>query len=93
MQKEMKILYIGNNLTRNSKYNSTYTTLSNLLEQEQMEVYRTSSIQNKILRLLDMLWQVVKYRKKVDSILIDTFSTSNFYYALLTSQLARIFKD
>jgi colanic acid/amylovoran biosynthesis glycosyltransferase len=92
MQKEMKILYIGNNLTRNSKYNSTYTTLSNLLEQEQMEVYRTSSIQNKILRLLDMLWQVVKYRKKVDSILIDTFSTSNFYYALLTSQLARIFR-
>lgn len=86
------ILYIGNNLTKNTKYNSTYTTLSNLLEQENFIVYRTSSVQNKILRLLGMLTQVIKFRKKVDYILIDTFSTTNFYYALLTSQLARLFK-
>lgn len=86
----MKILYIGNNLTKKNKYNSTYTTLSNFLEKERIEVFRTSSIQNKILRLLDMLWQVFIFRKKAEYILIDTFSTSNFYFAFLTSQLARL---
>jgi glycosyltransferase involved in cell wall biosynthesis len=88
----LKILYIGNNLTKKSKYNSTFTTLSNLFEQELIEVKRTSAMQNKTLRLLDMLYHVVKYHRKVDLILIDTYSTSNFYYAFITSQLARILK-
>lgn len=86
----IKILYIGNNLTHKSKYNSTFSTLSNLLEKEEFQVIRTSSQQNKILRLLDMLFQLLKNHKKIDFVLIDTYSTSNFYYAFITSQLARI---
>jgi glycosyltransferase involved in cell wall biosynthesis len=38
-----------------------------------------------------MCFAVLKYRKKIDFILIDTFSTSNFYFALLTSQIARLY--
>ncbi len=87
---QKKILYIGNNLTKKSKYNSTYTTLSNLLEKEEYQVIRTSSKRNKIIRLLDMLFQLLKNHKIIDFVLIDTYSTSNFYYALLTSQLARV---
>ena len=38
-----------------------------------------------------MCYDLVRYRSKVDYVLIDTFSTTNFYYALLTSQLCRFF--
>lgn len=84
------LLYIGNDLTAKSQYQSTMATLSALLGQEGYKVIRTSSKQNKILRLLDMLFQLFKNRNQANYILIDTFSTSNFYYALATSQLARI---
>lgn len=87
-----KILYIGNDLTKKSKYNSTLTTLSNLLKNEGFEVIISSNKNNKFIRLLAMCWSVLKNSKKVDFILIDTFSTTNFYYAYFTSQLARTFK-
>lgn len=93
MKKNSKsILYIGNNLTEKSKYNSTLTVLSNLFKKEGFTVYISSDKINKFLRLVEMLFSVVKYRNKVAYILIDTFSTTNFYYAFLTSQLARILK-
>jgi len=87
-----KILYIGNNLTQKSKYNSTLTTLSNLLIGEGFDVLISSDKKNKILRLLVMCFSVIKNRKNIDFLLIDTFSTTNFYYAYCTSQLARFFK-
>lgn len=87
-----RILYIGNNLTKKTKYNSTIATLSNLLVSEGFSVSISSNKKSKIVRLLDMCWSVIKYRKNIDLILIDTFSTTNFYYAYFTSQLARFFK-
>ncbi len=87
-----KILYIGNNLTQRSKYNSTLTTLSDLLIDEGFKVSISSDKKNKIIRLLQMCYAVLKNRNKVDYILIDTFSTVNFYYAYCTSQLTRLFK-
>ncbi|MFQ3296141.1 MAG: glycosyltransferase involved in cell wall biosynthesis [Polaribacter sp.] len=86
------ILYIGNNLKKNTKYNSTLVELSKLLKRENFTVYISSNKKNKILRLLSMCFSVLKYKNKVRYILIDTFSTSNFYFALLTSQIARFFK-
>ncbi len=44
------------------------------------------------MRLFDMLWTTVRLRNKVDYILIDTYSTSNFWYAFGVSQLARVLK-
>jgi glycosyltransferase involved in cell wall biosynthesis len=46
---------------------------------------------NKLFRLLDMCYTLVKHRNKTDYVLIDTFSTINFYYAIIISQLARVF--
>lgn len=37
-----------------------------------------------------MLSTTIKLRNKVDFVLIDTYSTSNFWYAFLVSQLARM---
>ncbi|MCL7753199.1 glycosyltransferase family 4 protein [Polaribacter sp. Z022] len=86
--KSNRILYIGNNLTKKTKYNSTIIVLSSLLKNEGYNVKVSSDKINKILRLLDMCFSV--FRFKSDYILIDTFSTVNFYYAFVISQLARL---
>ena len=86
-----RILYIGNNFTPKSKYNSTLTTLSNLLKSEGFTIDIVSDKQNQIIRLFHMCYSVVKHRK-VDFMLVDTFSTSGFYFAFFTSQIARFFK-
>jgi glycosyltransferase involved in cell wall biosynthesis len=92
MKEPKKILYIGNNLTKKTKYPTTLETLSNLLKSEKYIVYTSSSKINKVIRLLDMCFSVFNYGRKIDYILIDTYSTTNFYYAFFTSQLARVFK-
>ena len=88
----MKILYIGNDFAKKTNYNSSMDTLIRLLGSDGFVIYRSSSKTNKVLRILDMLYMAFSYRNKVSYILIDTFSTSNFYYAILTSQLARLLK-
>ncbi|WP_305601626.1 glycosyltransferase family 4 protein [Lutibacter sp.] len=88
--KKKKILYIGTNLSSKSKYTSSMATLSEMLHLEGYEITKSSSKPNKYLRFLAMLWSVFKMRNSIDYVLIDTFSTSNFYYAVATSQLARL---
>jgi glycosyltransferase involved in cell wall biosynthesis len=39
--------------------------------------------------MIDMLWSVFQNRK-ADGVLIDTYSTTNFWYAFATSQLCRL---
>ncbi len=65
-------------------------TLTKQLESEGYEVICASDKINKIARLCEMCFTILKHRNTADVVLIDTFSTSNFYYALITSQLARI---
>ncbi|WP_347924965.1 glycosyltransferase family 4 protein [Pontimicrobium sp. SW4] len=86
------ILYIGNNLKSKLTNQTTLTLLSNLLINEGYSVKISSSLNNQFLRLLSMLWAIMKYRKKIDFVLIDTYSTKNFYYAISTSQLCRFLK-
>lgn len=65
--------------------------LTKLLQGEGHTVICSSEKTNKLSRLLEMCYTIIKHRKTTDVVLIDTFSTSNFYYALVTSQLARLF--
>jgi len=88
----MNILYIGNDLVKKTNYNSSMNTLCEHLSSSEINITRASSKNNKVLRLLDMLLKVLVNYKKVSYVIIDTFSTSNFYYALLVSQLARLLK-
>jgi len=85
-----KIVYIGNNLSEKTNYHSAMATLTKQLQSEGHSVICTSDKTNKITRLLEMCFTILKHRNTTDLVLIDTFSTSNFYYALMTSQLARI---
>jgi len=86
------ILYIGNDLKKSTRYTTTMDTLSYLLCDTGYIICKSSSKQNKVLRLLHMCIAVVHLRNKLDYVFIDTYSTFNFYYALFTSQLCRFFK-
>jgi len=87
-----KILYIGNNLSKERSTVTTIATLSSALRKEGVVVYISSSVPNKMFRFLDMLLSTFIYRNKVDLVLIDTYSTQNFYYAVAVAKLCRFFK-
>ncbi len=87
-----KILHIGNKLSQNKSTLTTIETLSALLNDEGFDVTTVSSVQNKFFRLLDMVFTVYRNRKKIDLVLIDTYSTQNFYYAVIVAKLCRVFK-
>lgn len=84
-----QLLYIGNNLSLDRSNPSVMATLGPLLESEGYGVTYASSKANKIARLMDMLMAVWRQRKSVEIVLIDTYSTQNFYYAFMVSQLCR----
>lgn len=86
-----RILYIGNNLRSKNSNVSSIQILGGLMEQEGFEVFFASGKLNKILRLLDMILCFFKYRNKVDYVIIDTYSTLNFYYTFIISQLCRLY--
>ena len=87
-----KVLYIGNNLTRASVNISAIGVLGPLLEEEGVSVVYASSKSSKLVRLFDMCFKVVFHFRKIDFVIIDTYSTQNFYYTLLVSQLCRLLK-
>lgn len=88
----IKILYIGNKLNQENSNITTIETLGSHLIDEGFKVTYSSSRINKLFRIIDMLSSVIIHRKKVDYVLIDTYSTHNFFYALSVSQLCRFFK-
>lgn len=85
------ILYIGNKLSSKGKTATTIDTLSSALKAEGYCVKSVSSKKNKFLRLLDMLLSIIKNKTWADYVLIDTYSTQNFYFSYLSSQLCRVF--
>jgi len=86
------LIYIGNKLSNKGKTPTSIETLGLFLSNSGFTVITSSSMKNKGLRVLDMLITILKNRKKTDYVLIDTYSTLNFYYAYLTSQLCRVLK-
>jgi glycosyltransferase involved in cell wall biosynthesis len=76
------ILYIGNQLKHDKVTVTSVDTLGMFLKKEGFGVQISSGLRNKFFRLLDMCYAVFKYRKQTDVVLIDTYSTKNFYYAI-----------
>lgn len=85
------LLYIGNNLETAKTNISSIGILGKLLEAEGYNLRYASSYNNKLMRLLHMAWSCIKNAKWADAVLIDTYSTQNFYYALVCSQICRLF--
>lgn len=88
--KMKKLLYIGNKLSGHGFTITTIESLGVLLENEGYTVYYASSKKNKLLRMLDMLVQTIRKAPQTDYVIIDTYATQNFWYALLVSQLCRL---
>lgn len=85
------LLYIGNKLSKHGLNKTTVETLGKSLEEEGYVVFSTSDKKSFLFRILDMVVTVIRLSQKVDYILIDTYSTKAFWYAFVTSQLARLF--
>ena len=87
-----KLLYIGNKLAVHGHNPTTIDTLSVLFANEGYHVVSASSRSNKVVRILDMLATLFRHAKTTDFVIIDTYSTANFWYAFLVSQCCRILK-
>lgn len=90
--KHINVLYIGNNLFNKTGYPTTLQTLSNLLANEGYKVVKTSSKLNRVARMLDMVYSILKHQKTTNVVLIDTYSTLNFYYAYSCAILLKYLK-
>lgn len=89
---KVRLLYLGNQLSKHGLNATTIETLGPELERLGFEMVYASSKKSFLFRLLDMLWATILHRNKVSYILIDTYSTKAFWYAFLCAQLARFLK-
>ncbi|WP_242133204.1 glycosyltransferase family 4 protein [Aestuariivivens marinum] len=88
----ISLVYIGNNLVTHGRNLTSMGQLGPLLEQEGFFISYASSKTNKFQRLWDMLKTCVVNKKHANYVLIDTYSTLNFWYAFFVSQLCRFLK-
>ena len=85
------ILYIGNKLSKKGNTPTGIEIFEPLLKQD-YNLKCVSDKKNKVIRMIDMMASIIINRNDCDLILIDTYSTLNFYYAFFSSLLARLFK-
>jgi glycosyltransferase involved in cell wall biosynthesis len=83
------LLYLGNKLLSKDRNASGIDTLSNLLKSEGRVIRAVSSYRFKPFRLLSMVINLLWFCRKVEYVLIDTYSTNNFYYAFIISKLCK----
>ena len=84
----MKILYIGNKLAKSGRTPTTVDTLS-IQFGEFAEVVSVSDKMNPVFRFADMCSSVFKHRD-ADYVVIDTYSTLAFYFALAVATCCRL---
>ena len=87
-----RVLYIGNALSNKGATVTSVETLGIFLKDEGYEMKIASSKKNRIVRLLDMIFHVIIFKRKTDYVLIDTYSTTNFWYAVIVGRLCSFFK-
>ncbi|MCB1098822.1 MAG: glycosyltransferase family 4 protein [Verrucomicrobiae bacterium] len=90
MRKSLKIVYVGNRLERHGFSPTGIDKLSVLLTNE-FEVVTASHARNQLLRLLDMM-SVVMRNQDASYVLIDTYSTTAFFYAWVVGRLSKALK-
>ena len=86
------ILYIGNKLSDPKANPTSHKSLVKGLQSEGFHIYSASGLKNKYLRLADMIYTFLKNSNKFRIVLIDVYSTQNFWYAIIIARLARFFK-
>lgn len=84
------ILYLGNQLSQHTGKYTYMEGLAVLLGQEGFKVHMRSKQTNQLLRLLSMLWSILRYARSSEIVLIDTYSTLGFWFAFLSARLCYI---
>jgi glycosyltransferase involved in cell wall biosynthesis len=88
--KKTKIVYFGNKQEKNKSTTSVMETLVPLWSKFS-EVKSYSSLNNKILKMIDFIFHFFKDGLKAHKIVIDVYSTSAFYFAFILSFLSIVF--
>ncbi len=83
------VIYIGNKLAVHGNTPTNIDTLGPLLEREGYGLIYASSKKKLFSRMLDMVSTILKNRHRAGVVLIDTYSTTAFYYAVLCGITAR----
>ncbi len=86
------ILYIGNKLHAHGRTATTIDTLAPLLLQSGYNVRCASDKLHVVLRFCDMILKTIHLRTWSDYVLIDTYSTKNFWYAITVGCVCNVFK-
>ena len=86
------ILYIGNKLSHHGFTPGVIETLGPLLEREGYRVFYAGTRKCQFMRLVEMLWKAATAGREADYFLVDTYSTSAFWYAYLTASVAKLYK-
>jgi glycosyltransferase involved in cell wall biosynthesis len=84
-----RILYIGNKLAAHGRTPTNIDTLGPLLEGEGYELQYAGTHKKQIPRLAQMLSAIWEHRNNTDVVLIDTYSTTAFYFAWLSGLLCK----
>lgn len=87
----MQIVYVGNRLARWGYTPTSVETLGERLR-ELGEVIPYSDKKNTYKRLLDMLQGIWRHRSTANVVIIDTYSSTAFYFAWLCGLLCRVIK-
>ena len=85
------ILYIGNKLSDPNANPTSHKSLVKGLESEGFSIHSASEMKNKFLRLADMILAFLRNFTKFEFVLIDVYSTQNFWYAIIIARLSRVF--
>src|SRR5690606_30080645 len=85
------LLYIGNKLSSSKINPTTHSMLEEGLNGEGYRVISASAYKNKFLRLSHMKLAFFRNYRQAGHILIDVYSTQNFWYAVLMGRLSHFF--
>jgi hypothetical protein len=88
----MTILYVGNKLSKHGLSVTSVETLGPLLQRMGYDMSLVSEKRLEFVRLIDVLWHVWTNSKSLKLVIIDAYSTRNFYLLFLTSLLCRLLR-
>ncbi|HRF35010.1 MAG TPA: glycosyltransferase [Cyclobacteriaceae bacterium] len=87
------IVFVGNVLSNKGRAISyTEFLVGRLKESTSEDLQLVSGYKNKLLRVIDAVFFLIYNRRKINLIVIDTFSTSAFYYAYVVARLCILMK-
>ena len=82
----MNVLYIGNK-NKNNRNNPTGLDTLSVQLSEFLNVQAKSNKKNKFYRMIDMIFAILVNKNNAHFVLIDTYSSKGFYFALISSLL------